>query len=227
MKKKALRSIGVFSNLSEASLNELESITKLRYIERNAILHYEGELLQSASLIARGCVELYKMDKNDNEMFLCYVNNKSKGARLINAFGSFEPYEATANVRGVEPSEIVLLDLTRLAQLVVSNIEISNAFLSEFMDKMIVFKNFISFKETYDSTSRVAHMLCTQIERFNQVQRQIVARELNIKLETLSRILQKMFQQGLIAKNERSEVYIKDKDAFVKLYGDAKILRIK
>ncbi len=69
MKKKALRSIGVFSNLSEESLNELENITKLQYIERNAILHYEGELLQSASFIARGCVELYKMDKNDNEMF--------------------------------------------------------------------------------------------------------------------------------------------------------------
>ena len=58
MKKKALRSIGVFSNLSEESLNDLENIKKLKYIERNAILHYEGELLQSTSLIARGCVEL-------------------------------------------------------------------------------------------------------------------------------------------------------------------------
>ncbi|MCX2716564.1 Crp/Fnr family transcriptional regulator [Helicobacter sp. MIT 21-1697] len=227
MKKKALRSIGVFSNLSEESLNELESITKLQYIERNAILHYEGELLQSASLIARGCVELYRMDKNDNEMFLCYVNNKSKGARLINAFGSFEPYIASANVRGVEPSEIVLLDLTRLAQLVASNIEISNALLSEFMDKAIVFKNFINFKETYDSTSRVAYILYNQIEYFNQKQRQVIARELNIKLETLSRILQKMFQQGLIAKNEQNDVYIKDKDAFIKFYGDAKISHIK
>ena len=36
-----------------------------------------------------------------------------------------------------------------------------------------------------------------------------------------------MFQQGLIAKNERSEVYIKDTDAFIKLYGEVKTSRIK
>ncbi|WP_300972115.1 Crp/Fnr family transcriptional regulator, partial [uncultured Helicobacter sp.] len=142
MKEKALRSIGAFANISEGSLESLEAITKLRYIEKNGILHYEGEYIESAYFLARGKVEVYEMDKNDNELFLCYVDSHLSDGRLINAFGTFAPYEANASVRGVEPSEIVLLDLQQLHQLVTKNIEISNAILSEVMNRMITFKNF-------------------------------------------------------------------------------------
>ena len=222
MKEKALRSIGAFANISEGSLESLEAITKLRYIEKNGILHYEGEYIESAYFLARGKVEVYEMDKNDNELFLCYVDSHLSDGRLINAFGTFAPYEANASVRGVEPSEIVLLDLQQLHQLVTKNIEISNAILSEVMNRMITFKNFINFNEIYDSTSRVAYILGTSLKYFNQVQRQTIAHELNFKLETLSRILQKMMTQGLIAKDEHGDVYIKDKQAFEALYGGIK-----
>lgn len=220
MKRKALLSIGVFSSISEKSLESLEHIMSLRYIEKNAILHYEGDLVDSVCLLARGKVELYKMDKNNNELFLCYVDSKSHGNRLINASGAFVPYEASANVRGVEPSEIVLLPLVEFHHLVQNDIQIANAFLYELMDKIIVFKTFVNFKETYDSTSRVAYLLSSRLTYFNQTQRRIIAHELNIKLETLSRILQKMMMQGLIDKDEKGDIYIKDKQTFGLLYGD-------
>ena len=89
--------------------------------------------------------------------------------RLINAFGSFKPYEAAASVRGIEPSVVAFIELESLELLIKQDIEISNAFLSAFMDKVIVFKNFINFKEVYDSTSRVGHLLYTELERFNKV----------------------------------------------------------
>ncbi|WP_289181770.1 helix-turn-helix domain-containing protein, partial [Helicobacter japonicus] len=64
--------------------------------------------------------------------------------------------------------------------------------------------------------------LYTRIDYFNQTQRQIIARELNIQIETLSRILQKMFQQGLIAKDEHNDIYIKDTTLFTKIFGNMK-----
>ncbi|WP_334094859.1 hypothetical protein [Helicobacter typhlonius] len=48
----------------------------------------------------------------------------------------------------------------------------------------------------------------------------MIARELNIQTESLSRILQKMFQQDVVAKNEHNEIYIKDSALFAKLYGE-------
>lgn len=226
MKKRALRCIGAFSQMSESSLQALETITTIKQVDKNAILYYEGEWLQCAYLLVSGHVELYKMDKNDNELFLCYVNNKAKGVRLINAFGSFAPYEVAASVRGIEASVVALIELKGLDSLIRQDIEISNAFLSEFMDKVMVFKNFINFKEVYDSTSRVGYLLYTELERFNKTQRQVIAHELNIKLETLSRILQKMQQQGLIAKNPRGELYINDEHAFMTLFGGVKIAKV-
>lgn len=208
--------------MSEESLESLIAIARLHYLERNAILHYEGELINYACFLARGKVELYKMDKNDNELFLCYVDDSAQGKRLINAFGDFVPYETAANVRGIRPSEIVIFELDKLHSLALNNIEISNALMREFMDKMIVFKNVVNFREIFDSASKVAYFLYTKLDYFNQMQRQIIARELNIKIETLSRILHKMFQQGIIAKNEHNEIYIKDPALFVNLYGNVK-----
>ena len=167
------------------------------------------------------------MDKNDNELFLCYVESRAKGVRLINAFGSFKPYEAAASVRGIEPSVVAFIELESLELLIKQDIEISNALLSAFMDKVIVFKNFINFKEVYDSTSRVGHLLYTELERFNKVQRQVIAHELNIKLETLSRILQKMQQQGLLSKDEYGDLQINDKHTFASLFGNVKMAKIQ
>ena len=222
MKRRALGLISVFAHMSEESLESLIAIARLHYLERNAILHYEGELINYACFLARGKVELYKMDKNDNELFLCYVDDSAQGKRLINAFGDFVPYETAANVRGIRPSEIVIFELDKLHSLALNNIEISNALMREFMDKMIVFKNVVNFREIFDSASKVAYFLYTKLDYFNQMQRQIIARELNIKIETLSRILHKMFQQGIIAKNEHNEIYIKDPALFVNLYGNVK-----
>lgn len=220
MKKRALKL--VFAQMSEKSLESLEVITKLRYVEKNGILHYEGEIIDYACFLARGKVEIYKMDKNDNELFLCYVDCLSQGKRLINAFWDFVSYETNANVKGAEPSEIVMIELDKLSVLVQKNLEISNAIMREFMDKTIVFKNFVNFQTIYDSASRVAYFLYTRIDYFNQTQRQIIARELNIQIETLSRILQKMFQQGLIAKDEHNDIYIKDTTLFIKIFGNMK-----
>ncbi|WP_290143093.1 Crp/Fnr family transcriptional regulator [Helicobacter japonicus] len=189
MKKRALKL--VFAQMSEKSLESLEAITKLHYVEKNGILHYEGEIIDYACFLARGKVEIYKMDKNDNELFLCYVDCLSQGKRLINAFGDFVSYETNANVKGAEPSEIVMIELDKLSVLVQKNLEISN-------------------------------FLYTRIDYFNQTQRQIIARELNIQIETLSRILQKMFQQGLIAKDEHNDIYIKDTTLFTKIFGNMK-----
>ncbi|WP_295740158.1 Crp/Fnr family transcriptional regulator [uncultured Helicobacter sp.] len=227
MKKQSLRHIGDFEHISEKSLKSLESITKIRQIDKNEILYYEGDLLKWACMLISGRLELYKMDKNDNELFLCYVESRAKGVRLINAFGSFKPYEAAASVRGIEPSVVAFIELESLELLIKQDIEISNAFLSAFMDKVIVFKNFINFKEVYDSTSRVGHLLYTELERFNKVQRQVIAHELNIKLETLSRILQKMQQQGLLGKDEYGDLQINDKHTFASLFGNVKMAKIQ
>ncbi|WP_290143566.1 hypothetical protein [Helicobacter japonicus] len=46
MKKRALKL--VFAQMSEKSLESLEAITKLHYVEKNGILHYEGEIIDYA-----------------------------------------------------------------------------------------------------------------------------------------------------------------------------------
>lgn len=226
MKQKALRSIGAFSTMKESSIKSLESIARLRQIEKDSILYYEGEKLEYAYMLVRGRVELYRMDQDDNEVFLCYVDDKSKEARLINAFGSFDSYEAAASVRGLETSEIILMPLNALKQLVQNNAEIASAFLGEFMDKVMIFKRYVNFNEMYDSTTRVAYLLQTQLERFNRVQRQVIARELNIKLETLSRILQKMLAQGFIQKNKYGDIRIKDSQIFNAMCENIKLPQV-
>lgn len=219
-KKEILLSIGAFKHLSNAALELIEGIAKLRHIQKDDILHYEGDVVDCAYLLVSGRVELYRMDKHDNELFIGYVDAKQSGFRLINTLGTFAPYEAASSVRGMENSEILLLDLAQLSHLVSQNIDISNAFVSLLMDKMASFKHFINFRESYDRTSYVAYMLYTDILRFNHTQRQVIARELNIKLETLSRILQKLQTQGLIDKDSRGNICINDRESFKSAFSN-------
>ena len=220
MKVDAITSIDSFSYLRSESLEALSEIAKIKTLEKTQVLYYEGEKLDDAYFLVKGKVEIYKMDNNDNELFLCYVGDTQKGKNLINAFGDFQSYRASASVRSLEMSTILLLDLTSLSSLVASYPDICMALLREFMNKLIVAKTFINFQEIYDSTSKVAYILCTQLDYFNKVQRQVIARELNIKIETLSRILQKMLHQGLIYKDERGEICLSNQDLLEKLYRD-------
>ncbi|TLD81887.1 Crp/Fnr family transcriptional regulator [Helicobacter sp. MIT 05-5293] len=218
MKIDAINSIKSFKSLGRESLEALNKVAKIKVVDKDSILYYEGEKIECAYFLVDGLLELYKMDQNNNELFLCYVSSE-EDARLINCFGNFEPYIASASVHSLRTSTILLLELHLLADLVSEYLDISNALLREFMGKNIVFKNFINFKEIYDSTARVAYILRTQLDYFNKVQRQTIARELNIKIETLSRILQKMFQQGLIYKNNKGEICLSNKAEFERIYG--------
>lgn len=217
MKIDTINSIKSFKSLGKESLEALSKIAKIKIVDKDSILYYEGEKIEHAYFLVDGFLELYKMDQNNNELFLCYVSSE-EDARLINSFGSFEPYVASASVHSLGTSTVLLLDLYLLADLVSEYLDISNALLKELMSKNVVFKNFINFKEIYDSTTRVAYILHTRLDYFNKVQRQTIARELNIKIETLSRILQKMFQQGLIYKDNKGQICISNKAEFERIY---------
>lgn len=213
-KVSVLRSMECFCNLNNEIILEISKSAKLFNLQTGNILYYEGELLDSAFFLHNGCIEVYKMNYLDKEHFLFYVDDKLCDKRIINTFCTLKPYISCANARALQNSVIISIEFSKIQTLSKKYIELSNVFLSETLNKISTLKNIINFQNMLDSTTKVAYILLNDLARFNRTQRQMIARELNMQTETLSRILQKMFSQKLIDKDNFGNVYIKNISSF-------------
>jgi CRP/FNR family transcriptional regulator len=189
-----LRDIFLFKDLSDETLEEIESFTKLLKYSKDNILFYEGDQSKYLYLLKKGRVKLYKTGSTNKELVMKYFYSNE----LIAEVANFEeiPYPATASCYG--DVEVLKIDFTKLKEIICSDPALSFIIQTSLIKKVRTLENLVSSHVVLDSKEKIAKYLCDNTEDFFKTKNIMVAEILNMSPETLSRMLRIFKNDGLI-----------------------------
>jgi len=192
----AIGQLSFFSNLDENDINQLIAISSLKRYSSNSLLHYEKSQNTNLLFLVKGLAKAYKIDKHDNEIFLYYVYKN----QMISEISTLKADKllSYSNIIFVEDSQILSIDY--------------GAFKREFLDKGLLclelaneiirqskqLQDLVNREFIFDSVSKVAKMLHSDVDIFNKLKRYDVSLMLHIQPSTLSRVLSRLKRQGII-----------------------------
>lgn len=208
-----LKTIPLFSDLSQEELAELIKIVSLREYPKGAILYYEKEKHNEIYYLKEGLIKIYKVDRFDNEVFMYNLFSDT----LISEITDFERIGCFANAEFAIDSEVLVIDFDRFQQLYMNSPELMLKLLKEFAKKSKMLQCIINREIVFDGTAKVAFMLINDLRSFNQLKKQEIAYMLNIQPETLSRILKKLTRSGMIDTVD-GETVLKDEETLREIF---------
>lgn len=192
-----LRQIFLFFNISDEQLSEIASFSKLKTFNKDEIIFYEDEKKDKFYGIVRGNVLMYDSDEKGE-----IIPKSQFGCGDI--FGLIsqiqnKPYCLSAMSMG--ESEIIEIDYKKFAKYI-SNPPFSDRIIKMLSNHILQEMEFNKLQK-YDATKRVIFTLLNFPQKFVKRKKYMLAKELGMSPETLSRILSKlkMRELSVIVKN--------------------------
>ena len=219
--KEAIKNIELFKGLKNDEIAKIIDISDIREFKKDTIVYYEDDRDYSLQVLIKGRVKLYKIDKNNNEIYLynIYENN------LISQLTCIEKdyIHCFSNAQFTEDSLLLSINFKKFLEYFIY----TNILTFELLK--IVLKNnkklhFILNRElVFDSIAKVAYMISNELEIFNKLKRKEIALKLHIQPETLSRVINKLRENNIIQLNQSNKIEIIDDLALENyFYGIAK-----
>ena len=212
---KDIKSLEFFSSLSEDKIERLISISLLKSYKNECLLHYEKTQSDKLLFLVDGLAKAYKIDKHDNEIFLYYIYKKHMLSEISSLQNNY--LFSYSNITFVENSQVLSIEY--------------QAFKKEFLDKGILcleladevirqskqLQDLVNREFIFDSVTKVAMMLSTDLNMFNRLKRYDVSLMLHIQPSTLSRVLSRLKRNGIID-IKRGTVIILNVKGLAKIY---------
>lgn len=208
-----LKSIPIFSNLSEDELRLLKSISSIKELKSSNILFYEGEKSTTLHVVTKGKIAVYKVNSKGKEIVLKEFLPFSFIAEVSNYNGINFP----ASAKSIGNSTVLLIEYEKFEKQFLYHPTIAPTVLKSMANKVINLEKVISSNLILDATQRVAKFIYENEKCFNSVKHNKIAENLNITPVTFSRILKK-FRDDKIIKLDK-ESYKIDKIALKKLFS--------
>lgn len=212
--KKYLKNVFLFSQLSEDELDRLATISYFEKYSKTNTLFYEGDSPDKMHILVDGVVKTYKTDMKDNEIVLHYFQPISLIAEMANFHHI--PFPATSEFE--TDGAAIKIEYPVFEKEFLKNPTVSFEIIKSLSHKLKNLENIITSQLTLDSTSRVAKFLYENGKEYQNVKHYKIASILNITPETLSRVLKKLKQLGLISDDNGKNIYIIDREKLEKLF---------
>lgn len=208
MRKDVLKSFEMFSALDDSDISELEKISVKKRFNEDEIIFFEGETPNYFYLLTSGFVKIYKTDSKGNEIVL----HNFAAPIMIAEMASLEdlPFPATAICK--EPCEFILIKKDKFIEMLKTNSHISFNIIRSLTKKIKNVEKSLSRNLLHDSTTKVANFIYESPMEFKKTKNVVIAKELNISPETLSRTLRKFKDLNIIDQNHN----LLDRDALKK-----------
>ncbi|MDO9304565.1 MAG: Crp/Fnr family transcriptional regulator [Sulfuricurvum sp.] len=190
-----LKSIFLFSHLSEIDLIHLASIVKLRSFNNGEILFYEGTPSDKLYILLDGVLKGYKTDMKENEIVLHYFYPVSLVAEMANLHHI--PFPATAEFQ--TDGSVLEIDYPIFERNFLKNPTVSFELIKSLTQKLKYLEDIITTRLALDATSRVAKFLYENGDISDSTKRHKIATILGLTPETLSRSFKKIKILGLIS----------------------------
>ena len=194
--QESIQKVNLFSHLNTEDLEILTSMSTLSRYDKNSILHYETETTDKLLFLVEGLIKVFKIDKYDNEIFLYYIYAKSMISELSNL--EENKIRCFSNAEFVEESVMLEIDFKKFKEMFLFHNELTLNFIQELIYKNQQLQCIINRELVFDASSKVAFMLCNDLEIFNKLKRHEVSLLLHIQPETLSRVLKKLQRNEII-----------------------------
>ena len=203
----SLRHIYLFTSFSDQQLAALDRISKVVRFCKGDILFYEGEKAESLHIIEEGAVTIYKCDPKGNEI----VMGKFTSGSMIAEMPCFEHGLFPASARCESEATIIKIDYGAFEKLFLRDPDVSMSILKSMAMKIKHLEFTISQNLAMDATEKTARFIYDNPEQFISLKKKEIANHLNMTPETLSRVVKKFKDAGLL-RNEKGTFSILDRD---------------
>jgi len=210
---KVFKKIDFFKHLDEEHLASISAKTIFKQYKKGSILFFEGEMPKSLIFLIKGQLKLYKTDPKGNEIVIHHFSPYSPIAEIVVL--EELPYPASAVFE--TDGEVILLKLKNITDAISRDSTFAFALIRSLSHKIKYLEHFIDMNIILDSSARAAKYLIRHENDFEQLKKNVIARELNITPETFSRILKKFKALQLIEEKDH-RLAIKNKEGLKVLY---------
>ncbi|MGZ8546592.1 MAG: Crp/Fnr family transcriptional regulator [Sulfuricurvum sp.] len=209
-----LKSIFLFSHLSETDLIHLASIVKFRLFNKGEILFYEETPSGKLYILIDGVLKGYKTDMKENEIVLHYFYPVSLVAEMANLHHI--PFPATAEFQ--TDGSVLEIDYPLFERDFLKNPTVSFELIKSLTQKLKYLEEVITTRLALDATSRVAKFLYENGDISDSTKRHKIATILGLTPETLSRSFKKIKILGLIS-DEGKKFTILNREGLKELFS--------
>jgi len=200
-----LKKISLFFNIEDKILKEIASFSFLKEYKKDEIIFYEGERDNYFYGIVYGQVLMYDVDLKGNII----PKNQFGCGDIFGLIAKIQNREYCLNAKSENNSIIIKIDYSKFNKFI-SNPPFSDRIIKMLSNQIVQEIEFNKLQK-YDATTRVIYTLLNFPQKFLRKKKYLLAKELGMTPETLSRILSKLKQKNIICYCEKS-IKVLDKD---------------
>ncbi|WP_236579187.1 Crp/Fnr family transcriptional regulator [Hydrogenimonas urashimensis] len=210
---KKLKKFYLFRHMSEEKLARLEEISNIVEYKKGTILFFEGDEAKNMIVLIDGILQVYKTDQKGNKVILHHFFPIDVIAEIVNLEHMRYPASAEFETDG----RALVINYELFEKEFLKDPEVSFAFIKSLSKKIKYLENVIATNMVMNSTARVAKFICEHGHEISSLKKSMIAADLNMTPETLSRILKKLSTLGLIEK-KKDEIIVLDKEGLETFY---------
>jgi CRP/FNR family transcriptional regulator len=210
----------LFSGLDQEHLVTLATIAVPKKIQKKSVLFREGEEAKGFFLLVRGKIKLIKVSPAGKEQILHFVhagNSFAEAALYMN-----RTYPATAEA--IEESQLLYIPREALAEAVTSNGNLAMNLIAHLARYLQILTRKVEELSLMDATARFAQYLLggmdpvTGLVRLSAGKGQVAA-SLGMAVETFSRTLTRLKDEGVLKEASPGVLQVLDRKALEKYSG--------
>ena len=186
-----------FGALSRRSLEQLETAQKRRTVAAGSILFFEGEEGTYLYRLVSGSIRLFQSTPDGREVTIHLVEPGDLFAEIVLFERDTYPVSAIA----VEDSLLTVIDRNRVHRLL-ADPRFRDDFLKNLLGKIRFLSQQLYVLTTMDVEERLARFLEVRFGRFEKIKpglsKKDTAAAISVRPETLSRVLTRLQEEGLL-----------------------------
>lgn len=200
------RHIYLFSGLTDLELSRVAAHASFRELAAGEILFRREDSCNHFFLVQSGVVKLYRLSQSGEEKVIELISPNQLFAEAVMFMGARYPVHAET----VEPVRLIAFDSQDFSDLLHGNSELCFRLMANMSRRMHGLINEIDRLTLHSGTERLIQYLLDQLPEGVapsqsirlRVPKLVIASRLGIQPETLSRILSKLRQEGLLEISE-------------------------
>jgi len=193
-----LKKISLFFNIEDKTLKEISSFSSIKKFNKDEIIFYEGEKKPYFYGIVTGQVLMYDVDLKGNVI----PKNQFGCGDIFGLISQIQNKPYCLNAKSESESEIIQIDYSKF-QKFISNPPFSDRIIKMLSNQILQEVEFNKLQK-FDATKRLIYALLKFPKKFIRKKKYLLAKELNMSPETLSRILSKLKNEGIICYCEKA-----------------------
>ena len=220
-----LKSVNIFSDLSESELNSIQEICKTRKYPKNSMIILEEEMGDVVFIVMSGTVKITRVNDEGKEVILAMLGS----GEVFGEMAILDGESRSANALSQENCEVVTINREDFLSLLKTNNKVSLNLMTEFAIRLRKSDQQIEALSLDDAEHRIGVSILNLAEELGVIRQGVVTVEnlpyqqdianmAGTSRETVSRVMKTFEDRGLITKSGH-KLSIPDYAFFKRIFG--------